>query len=49
MPVAAKVGSVDRHHGVVAGARRNIAVAVGAEVVLVRLVGLQEPYFHFAE
>jgi hypothetical protein len=47
--MAAKVGSVDGHHRVVAGARRNIAIAVRTEVVLVRLVGLQEPDFDFTE
>lgn len=49
MPMPSQIGGLDRHHDVVAGPCRDDPVAVGADVVLGGLVGLQEAWFHLAE
>lgn len=42
VPVPSQIGRVDGNHHVVAGANRDLAVAVRAEIAFVRLVRLQE-------
>jgi hypothetical protein len=47
--VSSEVRSIDGDHGVVTGSRRNISVAVGAEIHLRGLIRLQKPDLELAE